>query len=244
MPKFFVDCEDFAGDKVCLNKHAEHIRRVLRLNNGEKITVCDGRGTDYSVILLPFVQESGLFGEVLSSKKSVVEPKVSITLVQALPKLDKMELILQKGTEVGVCGFVPVLTERCVSRPDEKKQGAKTERWQKIAASAAEQSGRGRIPVVSEVLTFNQLLNTFSEYDQVILFYENENGTTLKSFLNSIQKPQKVAMLIGPEGGWSDREVLELLHHGAVSVSLGKRILRTETAGFIGASQLLYHYDE
>ncbi len=244
MPKFFVDKEDFAGDKVCLNKHSEHIRRVLRLNSNDKITVCDGNGNDYSVILLPFDQESGLFGQVLDRKKSEVEPDISITIIQALPKLDKMELILQKGTEVGVTSFVPVLTERCVSRPDEKKQGAKTERWQKIAASAAEQSGRGMIPRVSEVLSFYQMLQAFRDFDRVILFYENEEGTTLKKYLNSISKPQKVALLVGPEGGWSDREGLEILHAGATSVSLGKRILRTETAGLVGAAEVLYHYDE
>ena len=157
-----------------------------------------------------------------------------------------MELILQKGTEIGIHDFIPFESSRTIVHLDTKKAGGKIDRWNKIAESAAKQSGRGNIPVVRPVLSFAQAVETaISENDLVLVCYEAEKKNALKTILRGVDtKPQKIALLIGPEGGFSEEEIRKILAAGGQAVTLGPRILRTETAGMIAAALILYEYDQ
>ena len=229
MPKFFVTREDVQGNYIVIHKDTHHILHVLRKGKGDQLEICDGKNTDYLCEILEIARDES-----------------QITLYQGLPKADKMELILQKGTEIGIHEFVPFESSRTIVHLDTKKAGGKIERWNKIAESAAKQSGRGNIPVVRPVLSFAQAVETaIGENDLVLVCYEAEKKNALKTILRSKDpKPQKIALLIGPEGGFSEEEIRKILSSGGQAVTLGPRILRTETAGMIAAALILYEYDQ
>ena len=175
---------------------------------------------------------------VLSSKISEAEPDVKVTLYQALPKGDKMELIIQKAVEIGVSEIVPVISSRCVSRPDKKSLSKKTVRWQKIAKQAAMQSGRGIVPKVRECISFNDAVKN-AKGDKVI-FYEL-GGESVKTILKD--KPSEISMFIGSEGGFSSEEVNLVTENGGRKATLGKRILRAETAPLVALTLIMYETD-
>ncbi|WP_352399599.1 16S rRNA (uracil(1498)-N(3))-methyltransferase [Anaerotignum sp.] len=238
MPKFFVESHQIQQNYIHLmGEDAKHIKTVLRAREGEEITVCDGLGTDYFCRIISL--EEGVVGEIIRQEKCVSEPKTKITLYQGLPKADKMELIIQKCVELGVDRIVAVSTERCIVKLD-KKEEKKLERWQKIAEAAAKQSGRGKIPEIApKVLSFSQALAEAKELSGAIIPYEKEADRGIRSFVAGFFG-EDVGVFIGPEGGFTEEEVQSAVEEGVLPITLGKRILRTETAGMTSIAILLY----
>ncbi|MBP3703562.1 MAG: 16S rRNA (uracil(1498)-N(3))-methyltransferase [Lachnospiraceae bacterium] len=218
-----------------------HIRNVLRMRPGEHVVLSDGRGYDY-ICQLGELLPSRICCSVLEKRAAISELPVKITLFQALPKKDKMELIIQKAVELGVSRIVPVQTKRCVAKLSDKKKAEKKQaRWQAIAESAAKQSGRGYIPEVSEAISFNEACSEAAALDFVMVPYEL--CETMQGSFEAVKKAaasKSVGVFIGPEGGFERGEVEKLIANGAVEISLGKRILRTETAGLTVLSVLMF----
>ena len=202
---------------------------------GDSLTVCDGRGTDYECEI-ECAQGDAVSVRVLSSEPSKTEADVDITIYQALPKSDKMDGIVQRAVELGANKIVPMLSERCVSRPDGKACDSKVKRWNKIALEAAMQCGRGIIPTVAPVVSFKQAVSGM-DADVVIMFYEG-GGLPIREM--DIKKGQKIAVIVGPEGGFERREVDFAMENGAVIGSLGPRILRTQTASLAAVSAIMF----
>lgn len=224
MPHFF---EKVDGDVITLStENAKHISGALRMKLGEKITLCDN-GKNYECELIEIDKEC-VKAKVIDCNMNYSEPNVDVTIYQCIPKGDKLELVIQKAVELGASKIVPVLSSRCVSRPDYKKAAKKNERYNKIALSACEQSGRGKIVTVGEQIEFKQAVKETKNYDLSILFYEG-GGKPLKEIIEK-DKHKNICIFIGPEGGFADDEVNLLEQNGAVTATLGKRILRTETA--------------
>ena len=235
MTRCFVSPEELGSDHIQLvGENASHAK-VLRLKVGEQVLVCDGEGKE----CLCAVVDSGWNLEVLERRESDSEPAVQVSVYMAFPKSDKLEHVIQKATELGVYEIVAFPSARCVSEPDEKSLKKKLERWQKIAASAAEQSGRGRIPRVVVLPSFAEALKRGAEADLPMLFYENERATTLHMALNSCAW-KSAALLTGPEGGLEEKEVSQAMDAGWRVCTLGKRILRCETAPLCALSAVMY----
>ena len=235
MTRFFVSPEELGSDNIQLvGENASHAK-VLRLKAGEQVLVCDGEGRE----CLCAVVDSGWNLEVLERRESVSEPGVQVSVYMAFPKADKLEHVIQKATELGVYEIVAFPSARCVSKPDEKSLKKKLERWQKIAASAAEQSGRGRIPQVVILPSFTEALKRGAQTDLPMMFYENEQATTLHMALNSGEW-KSAALLTGPEGGLEEKEVKQAMEAGWKVCTLGKRILRCETAPLCALSAVMY----
>lgn len=235
MPRFFTQEVD-QHQAILRGDDARHVTKVLRLRPGEHLLVCDGQGRDYDCVF-----ESASASEVLlrveSSQPSQTEPSLFVTLYQALPKGDKLDWIIQKAVELGVGAVVPVLTQRCVSRPDPKSMEKKRERLQRIALEAAKQCGRGRIPQVKPLLSYEEALAAMASDEKALLFYEN--STT--SFRRELEQgATSLSILVGAEGGLSPQEVEAAQQLGIPSVSLGKRILRCETAPLAALAVLMY----
>ena len=235
MTRFFVSPEELGSDNIQLvGENASHAK-VLRLKAGEQVLVCDGEGKE----CLCAVVDSSWNLEVLERRESVSEPGVQVSVYMAFPKADKLEHVIQKATERGVYEIVAFPSARCVSKPDEKSLKKKLERWQKIAASAAEQSGRGRIPQVVILPSFAEALKRGAQTDLPMMFYENEQATTLHMALNAGQW-KSAALLTGPEGGLEEKEVKQAMEAGWKVCTLGKRILRCETAPLCALSAVMY----
>ncbi|MBO6159221.1 MAG: 16S rRNA (uracil(1498)-N(3))-methyltransferase [Firmicutes bacterium] len=247
MPKFFVTREDIQGNYILIRKDTHHILHVLRKSKGDLLELCDGKNTDYLCEIIEVSRnEDQLICKILKRMASSAEAALKVFLYQALPKGDKMELILQKGTEIGVYGFIPFNSQRCIVHLDPKRSSQKVERWNKICVSGAKQSGRGNIPAVSDPMNFKDAVNkAVKETDLVLVCYENEQTVSLKTALTGYgEKPSSVSIFIGPEGGFDTNEIDYLTAQGVRSVSLGPRILRTETAGMVASAMVLYHFDE
>ena len=235
MTRFFVSPEELGCDMIQLvGENAGHAK-VLRLKAGEQVLVCDGEGKE----CLCAVVDSSWNLEVLERRESVSEPGVRVSVYMAFPKADKLEHVIQKATELGVYEIVAFPSARCVSKPDEKSLKKKLERWQKIAASAAEQSGRGRIPQVVILPSFTEALKRGAQTDLPMMFYENEQATTLHMALNAGEW-KSAALLTGPEGGLEEKEVKQAMEAGWKVCTLGKRILRCETAPLCALSAVMY----
>lgn len=241
MPKFFFQKNDISRGQVQLfGEDEKHIKTVLRAREGEEITLCDGEGMDYQCRIASL--ERGVLLDILSQRVCETEPKTKITLYQGLPKADKMELIIQKCVELGVDRIVAVSTERAIVKLD-KKEAKKLERWQKIAEAAAKQSGRGKIPEIGQqVLKFKEAVAEAKELDGAIIPYEREQETGIRQFVQNF-KGESVGVFIGPEGGFADEEIALAQENGITPITLGKRILRTETAGMTTTAILLYELD-
>ncbi len=238
MPKFFLPPEEIQDSFMVLTGEQYNHAKVLRLKNGDAVTVCDGLGTDYSCTVSD-VSDGRISLVVHSKDVSAAEPKVETTIYMAFPKSDKFEHVIQKATELGVTELVAFPSARCVSRPDEKSLKKKLERWQKIAASAAEQSGRGRIPQVRTLPSYAAALSEAAQADLAVLFYENEDGHTFRAAIE--EKPfRTAALLTGPEGGLEVSEVEAAQKAGLQICTLGTRILRCETAPLCALSALMY----
>ncbi len=238
MTRFFVPPEALAGDRITLTgENAQH-GKVLRLKMGEQVLVCDGQGLEGLCEVLSVDAREIELG-VLQRRESDTEAAVRVSIYMAFPKGDKLEHVIQKSTELGAYEIVTFPSSRCVSRPDDKSLKKKQERWQKIAASAAEQCGRGRIPQVMVLPSFGAALQRAGEAELPILFYENERATTLKMALEA-GSYTSVSLMSGPEGGLEDAEVEKAREAGLHICTLGKRILRCETAPLCGLSAVMY----
>ena len=239
MVRFFVTPGELAQSWVTLEgENAQHAK-VLRLKEGEQALLCDGMGQE----ALCRLENAALWRwEVLERRASETEAAVLVSVYMAFPKADKLEHVIQKATELGAYEIVAFPSARCVSRPDEKSLKKKLERWQKIAASAAEQSGRGRIPQVVLLGSYSEALTRAATADKALLFYENEHATTLKIALAGSY--QTVSLLTGPEGGLEEKEVSQALDAGLQVCTLGKRILRCETAPLCALSAVMFDAGE
>lgn len=238
MVRFFVTSDDFDCDVVVLTGENAAHAKVLRLKTGEQVIICDGAANECICTISEIVA-----GEVRlrvdERRISISEANIKVIVYMAFPKADKLEHVIQKATELGAYEIVAFPSTRCVSKPDEKSLKKKLERWQKIAAAAAEQSGRGRIPEVIVLPSFEMALNRAAEADLSIMFYENEQATTLRMALES-GSYQSVSLLSGPEGGLEVSEVELAKEHGLKICTLGRRILRCETAPLCGLSAVMY----
>ena len=245
MHHFFVEPSQVHEDEIeILGGDVNHIRNVLRMKAGEELVINDGYGNEYGCRLHRFT-DAAVCAKILEKRRVASELPSRITLYQCLPKGDKMELIIQKAVELGVYQVVPVVTKRCVVRLDEKKAQKKKERWQEISKSAAKQSGRGLIPEVTSVLSWREALSKAQELDVCLIPYELAEGMSeTKEILASLKPGQSIGVFIGPEGGFEKAEILEALESGAKAVTLGRRILRTETAGITTLSVLMFQLEE
>ena len=242
MTRFFVTPEELNGTRIMLTGENAAHAKVLRIKHGEEVLVCDGQGNEALCVVSDAVTGDYIL-EMKERRESVSEPTIRASIYMALPKADKLEHVIQKATELGAYEIVTFPTARCVSRPDEKSLKKKLERWQKIAASAAEQSGRGRIPEVVVLNSFSLALDRALRSDVSIVFYENEHATTFRQVL-SAGNFESVSLISGPEGGFEESEIALAQQKGLKICTLGNRILRCETAPLCGLSALMYHVGE
>lgn len=248
MHRFFVSPEQITDATIVITgDDVSHIAKSLRLQVGEEVSVAAGTGTDYLVRIREF-RTGEVVTEILHSSPSPAEPTVEVTLFQGLPKSDKLDLIVQKCTELGIHRIVPVETSRSIVRLTDKKADRRVERWQKIAEEAAKQSQRGRIPEVSNVRSWRELTAALQKesFDLFIVPWEEAQESSIREVIQRVKatggRPERIACLIGPEGGLSAEEVQTLKAFGARPVTLGPRILRTETAGFTVLTVLMYEF--
>ncbi len=238
MPRFFVDKSAIDEKNIRITgDDVKHITKVLRLREGEAIEVCDKCGNDYECIISGF-SDGEVIAEIKKSYLNTAEPPIDISLYQGMPKSDKMDYIIQKCVELGVVRIVPVITKRTVSIPKDTEK--KTARWQKIAAEAAKQCGRGIIPEVENAIDFKEFINRVSSDNAItIMPYECEDENSLSSVLRET-KGKRFNIFIGPEGGFDPSEVEAAKVNGAEIVTLGPRIMRTETAPLAVCSAIMY----
>ncbi|SHO53993.1 16S rRNA (uracil(1498)-N(3))-methyltransferase [Anaerocolumna xylanovorans] len=241
MHRFYVENNQIQDGNITLTgEDVNHIKNVLRMKTGEKAVLCNGEGKDYYCSILD-IQSNRVVFSVEEEKNTDTELGGKIYLFQGLPKKDKMELIIQKAVELGVYEIIPVMTGRTVVKlEDSKKEQKKLERWQAISVSAAKQSGRGIIPRITGVYSFRKALDYAKDLDMKLMPYENEKGMPFtRETLDKIKQTDNVGVFIGPEGGFEEKEVEEAGLNGFIPITLGKRILRTETAGLTALSLLM-----
>lgn len=245
MYHFFVSPSQIGEKEIYIEgKDVNHIKNVLRMKIGEELSVGNGiDGNEYRCSVAAF-EEDRVILKIHFIKQDGVEAPAEICLFQGLPKNDKMELIIQKCVELGVCEIIPVAMKRCVVKLDEKKEKSKRERWQSISEAAAKQSKRAVIPPIGKVMTMKEAVERAKEFDMVLIPYECADSMveTRKAF-EEIKPGMKIGIFIGPEGGFEEDEVLLATEMGAKTISLGKRILRTETAGFTTLAWILYRLE-
>ena len=239
MHRFFTD-QITAGEAQITGDDVRHVVRVLRLKPGDEVTLCDGRGSEYGGVITKLCDDA-VTCSVGRPHASKAEPKCRVSVLQCLPKTGKMELIVQKCTELGAEAVVPVISRRCVAQPSSNFE-IKRVRYQRIAEEAAKQSRRGMIPRF-EGLTRIEALDP-AAFELFLIAYEDERAVTLKAALKGRRGVKRMGVLIGPEGGFTPEEVARLTERGAVTVSLGARILRTETAGMAMLAQILYEVEK
>ena len=242
MTRFFVAPEEMQPEFMVLTGDNAAHAKVLRLMCGEEVIVCDGQGTE-CICTISDVSPGQISLVVNKTMESTTEARVKASVYMAFSKGDKLEHVIQKATELGAYEIVAFPSARCVSKPDEKSLKKKLERWQKIAASAAEQSGRGYIPQVIVLDSYTKALEAAAKADKAILFYENERAVTLKMALEEAPY-ETISLLTGPEGGLEEREVEQARSSGLQICTLGSRILRCETAPLCALSAVMYQSGE
>lgn len=244
MHHFFVTPEQVKEKKIYIEgSDVNHIKNVLRMKIGEELQISDGNNKKYLCEIESMTTEE-ICAAILEEQHGDTELPSKLYLFQGLPKSDKMELIVQKAVELGVYEMIPVATKRAVVRLDAKKAGKKVERWNSIAEGGAKQSGRNIIPKVKEVMTYKEAVQYAKALDVMLIPYELAEGMEeTKHIISNIEKGQSVGIFIGPEGGFETAEVEYAIENGAKAVTLGKRILRTETAGLAMLSILMYHLE-
>ena len=242
MVRFFVDSDDINKDFLVLTGDNAAHAKVLRLKNGEQVMICDGEGQE-CLCTISDVSPGQISLVVCQRQQSVSEAAVKAYVYMAFSKGDKFEHVIQKATELGAYEIIAFPSARCIVKPDEKSMNKKIERWQKIAASAAEQSGRGRIPNIVVLDSYDAALKRAAQTDISILFYENERAKTLRAALSEC-KYASVSLLTGPEGGLEQREVEAAMNAGLQVCTLGSRILRCETAPLCALSAVMYDSGE
>lgn len=247
MPRFFVSEEQFENDTVVLvGEDAHHIARSLRMAAGECITVCDQNAIEYECELISFEQDKRVTAKVLSSAPSKTEPPYKAVLFQALPKGEKFDSIIQKAVECGVYEIVPFQSSRCIAKAKADGEADKTKRRCRIAAEAAKQSGRGRMPLVKPTISYKEMLRQASACDLCLYCYEGKGTETLASILQraaELPACPTIGIVVGSEGGFSPEEAAEAADAGLCMTGLGKRILRTETAAPFVLGCLVYRFE-
>ncbi len=245
MHRFFVDnCSGATDNIIITDGDVNHIKNVLRLRCGEKILVSDGNGTDYECSIAD-ISDNMVVAKIEDVFKNAAELATKITLFQGMPKSDKLELIIQKAVELGAYEIVPVITKRSVVKIDDKKASKKLERYNGIAESAGKQSGRGIIPQVREFMTFKQAIEYAKTLEMNIIPYEEAEGLEYsRQVIKDIKGKKSLGIFIGPEGGFAKEEVDMAISMGAKCITLGNRILRTETAGLAVLSIIMFEIDE
>ncbi|MDH7490335.1 MAG: 16S rRNA (uracil(1498)-N(3))-methyltransferase [Anaerolineae bacterium] len=244
MHRFFVSRGALEGDEVALPAAVAHqLRNVLRMSPGAHIVVLDNSGWEYEVELTE-VAPQGARGRIVSRSLSTTEPRTKITLYQSFLKGQRFEFVLQKGTELGIVEFVPVISARCVVSSLEHAEH-KAPRWEKIIREAAEQSRRGRLPELAPALFFREACLRATRAGQLALIpWEGETTTGLRHALDRTPRPFSVSLFVGPEGGFEEAEIALARDAGVIPVRLGPRILRAETAGLVAASAILFAYGD
>lgn len=245
MYRFFVEPEQIGETSISITgKDVNHIKNVLRMRIGETVLVSDGSDREY-ICRVSQLNEDEVVADIEDINGQTRELPIKVTLFQALPKGDKMETVIQKMIELGAYEIVPMSTKRCVVKLDDKKAANKTKRWNAIAESAAKQSKRGIVPQVSQPVTYKQALEIAKDMDVLLIPYEEaENMEHTRQVISEIQPGMRVGILIGCEGGFAKEEVELAKACGAKEITLGKRILRTETAGMALMSVLMYLTEE
>ncbi|HEX9896105.1 MAG TPA: RsmE family RNA methyltransferase [Dehalococcoidales bacterium] len=241
MHRFFISKESFAGDNVSITgQPAYQITRVLRLKRGDRVTLLDDTGREYETAIESITHDT-VQGKVIANEPGIGEPKISLTLYQALLKTDKFEFVLQKGVELGITGFIPFMSERCVVR---KPSESRIERWHNIIREAAEQSRRARLPVLYRLVSFTEACEQMNKPS--LILWEGEKSRNLAVTMKSepFHKASALSVFVGPEGGFTPAEIELARRHGIVSVGLGNRILRAETAGLAAISVIMYEKGE
>ena len=245
MPRFFVTSNQIDGDTVTITgEDAHHLSRALRCAVGDMVTVCDMSRTEYQCQLTDFLPDRVL-ARILSSAPANTEPPVHITLYQALPKGDKLDTVIQKAVECGVCRIVPFESERCVMRAKPDTEHRKTERRRRIAHEAAKQCGRGVLPEVAQTVSFAEMLRLAQQADATFFCYEGEGTLPIGALLakNDIPHGGSIAVVIGSEGGFSLQEAERALEKGFYMTGLGPRILRTETAPLFALACIACYFE-
>ena len=242
MPRFFITKEQFSEGVIKITgEDAFHIARAQRMAVGEEIVVCDTEGTTYTC-RLDYIRDDIVQCTPLSQSKESTEPPVEIHLFMAWPKGDKLETIVQKATELGVTSVTPFSSQFCIKHPKDEKLPRQLARLARIAEEAAKQSGRSKLPEIRTPLSFSEAISAMRECQLPLLCYESEAGHTLRTALEECTPlPASIGLMVGSEGGFSENEVKEATQSGILSVGLGKRILRCETAPVVALSCILFH---
>lgn len=244
MHRFFVTPKQVKESQIYINgSDVNHIKNVLRMKIGEELQICDGNNKQY-VCSISHMSNEEITVDILKEQAADTELSSKLYLFQGLPKGDKMEYIIQKAVELGAYEIIPVATKRAVVKLDEKKASKKVERWNGIAEGGAKQSGRSIVPKVTPVCSLREALTYAKQLDVLLIPYELAEGMQqTKEAVSSIVPGQSVGIFIGPEGGFDTEEVECAMQAGATPITLGKRILRTETAGLTTLSILMYHLE-
>lgn len=245
MPKFFIKTENLKENKEIwiTGSDVNHIKNVLRKKIDDKINICNSDTQKNYECVIKNIEENKIVCKILDEVKSLAESNLNITIFQGLPKSDKMELIIQKATELGVKTIVPVITKRTVTKLKDKDKQNKVDRWRKIAEVAAKQSGRDIIPTIENIINIADI--KFDEFDKIFVLYENEEKISIKDEIEQLKNDNKeelnIGIVIGPEGGFAESEIEQLrLNQNVSVVTLGKRILRTETVALVVSGILMY----
>lgn len=241
MYNFFVDNDNFNENNVTINgDDYNHIKNVLRMSKGNKIQVCNKESGEAFLTEIDRIDHEEIICDIIEKLDSN-ESNVKVTVFQGIPKSDKMEYIIQKAVELGAYDIVPVEMKYCVAKI--KSPEKKIKRWQTISEAAAKQSKRNIIPKIKNPINIKELCSEIQKYDLTLLAYENEKETNVRELLKNNKEMKNIAIIIGPEGGLSDEEVNILKDNKAKCISLGKRILRTETASIALLSMIMYEYE-
>ncbi len=251
MPKFFVTEEQVKDETIKITgKDVNHIKNVLRMKIEDKLQICIEELKKDTICEIKEINKEDIICKILEIEENSVENNIEVSIFQGLPKNDKMELIIQKAVELGVYDIYPCKLKRCIVKLNEKDEKKKIERWQKISEVAAKQCGRGIIPKIQRVTSLNEICEDISNYDSVLVAYEEEKENYIKSELKKLSEKAnnnekvKIAVVIGPEGGIDKEEIEKLRQNGAKIITLGKRILRTETVAFNILSNIMYELEQ
>lgn len=251
MPKFFVKTEQINNNEIIiLGQDVNHIKKVLRLQKGDELHICNSQNGENFLCEINDFENENIICKIKEKIQEHVESNIEVTIFQGLPKADKMEYIIQKSVELGAHSITPVEMKRCVVKLNEKDKRKKIERWQKISEVAAKQCGRDIIPQINNVINISNICDFIETFDIIIVAYENEKENTLKQQIKQIKqqmdtntKKMKIGIVIGPEGGLEEKDVEILKQNGAKVITLGKRILRTETVALNILSIIMYELE-
>ena len=247
MPKFFVENNQIKNDTIYIkNQDVNHIKKVLRKNIEDEITICNENTKQDYLCKITNIEENEITCKIIKELETNVESNIEVSIFQGLPKADKMELIIQKSVELGVHDITPIEMKRCDLKLQGKDKTKKIERWQKISEVAAKQCGRNYIPKINNIENLKEISEKIKDYDVVLVAYEEEKENTLKNELELLKKDNdniKIAVVIGPEGGIDKEEIEVLKRNEAKIITLGKRILRTETVALNVLSIIMYELE-